>query len=107
MSATQGKGVTPTTESGSTGDIHLDVDGIQKQEADKVPLAEASSEVLGEEQDKKKELTAEELEEEEKKKKAAEGQTFGNYLVCILTILSRVPLKLTPDSEDSRPWKSS
>ena len=98
MSAAQGKGVAPATESGSTGDIHLDVDGIQKQEieAGKVTPAGASGDVpkkgwfRRKGQDKKVELTAEELEEEGRKKKAAEGQTFGNYLVRILTIWSRV-----------------
>jgi len=113
MSATQGKEVAPATESGFTGDIHLDVDGIQKQEleAEKAPPAEISDAVpkkgwfKKKGQDKKNELTAEELEEEERKKKAAEGQTFGNYLVRILTVLSRVHLKLTRKSEASRLWK--
>ncbi|KAF8426010.1 ABC multidrug transporter [Tirmania nivea] len=88
MSETQDKGIVPATESGSTGDIHLDVDGIQKQElgAGKVPPAKASDKVpkkgwfKKKGQDEKNELSAEELEEEERKKKAAEGQTFGNYL---------------------------
>jgi len=97
MSANQGNEVVPATE---TGDIHLDVDGIQKQESGKVSPVLPKKGWL-----KKKELSAEELEEEEKKKKAAEGQTFGNYLVCILTVLPRVPLNLTPSLEDSRLWK--
>lgn len=91
MGEAQGKDVGSASETHQPtpdSDVHLNIDPAGQQETgskgsdQKEPSGEAPKKGWFKKGEKKT-PTAEELEEEEKKKKATEGQTFGNYLVCI------------------------